>query len=171
VQLSTALLCDFAYVRDGLLSSWAAASRESGARASPHRSSAASLWCSKCIPWSSSVPHELELELVGEDGQRLAHMTAGLQVSSSDIAVGEGALVPFAVDLHSVAVPQPGAYAVNVSLDGSYQKTIQFSGSRAAAAGHLPAGASALIARGSIPRGGVSARSPPVVATRRAQSL
>ncbi len=42
------------------------------------------------------------------------------------LEVGEELLVPMALDLRNVGLPQEGAYSVEIGVDGTHHKTLQF---------------------------------------------
>jgi hypothetical protein len=48
------------------------------------------------------------------------------QMGAPEVEVGENLLVPIALDLRPARLPAPGAYAVEIVIDGTHQRTIQF---------------------------------------------
>lgn len=125
MQLSSALLCDAAKVRDALL--YVIAGGITRIRRAEYPAS---------VPLSVALvidvhqsemarPHELEIVLQGEDGRRLLAVKGGFQVSGADLVAGEHAFVPFALDFKGT-LPAPGAYSIDIIIDGTHQRSLPF---------------------------------------------
>ena len=73
-------------------------------------------------------PHELEVIVQDEDGQRFAELKAGFQHEGQggNVPPGETAMAPLALDLYSVGITHAGAYSVDIALDGTHLHTLQF---------------------------------------------
>ena len=70
--------------------------------------------------------HQVEIVVVGEDGDEEARLDAQVQVGTTTAKAGESLQVPFAIDLRNVPLPKPGAYELRVYVDGSHRRTTQF---------------------------------------------
>lgn len=70
-------------------------------------------------------PHELEIIVQSEDGERVGELQGGFQVGA-DVGVGEHALVPVTVDLRDAALAKAGRYSIEISIAGAHRKTLQF---------------------------------------------
>jgi hypothetical protein len=72
-------------------------------------------------------PHELELCVVGPDGEDIASSKAGFQARGpEDLDIGENLPIPVVADLRGAALPKPGRYNVEASIDGSHRLTLSF---------------------------------------------
>ena len=127
IELTTALLCDHAQVRDGLLFVL------SGGVSRVMRDSfpAAMGTCLALVLELDRIEaeraHQLEIVVVGEDGEDVARMEAEVSVESTSAAKpAEAIQMPFAVDLRAAGIGKPGAYEIRVYVDGQHQRTLQF---------------------------------------------
>jgi hypothetical protein len=72
-------------------------------------------------------PHELDVRIIGEDGAEIARVQGGFQTQvPPELNVGEELLVPVALDLRNAGLPGPGAYSIEIAVDGTHQRTLQF---------------------------------------------
>jgi hypothetical protein len=127
MNITTGLLCDFASVREGLL--FVVGGGVTRIRRPQYP---ASLGCSVALlvelhQMELSRPHELEMRVVGPDGEDVANIKAGFQTTGpADLDVGENMLIPVVADLRNAVLPKPGRYNVEASIDGSHQRTLSF---------------------------------------------
>jgi hypothetical protein len=71
--------------------------------------------------------HQLEIVVVGEDGEEVARMDAEVSVASVDAAKpAESLHMPIAVDLRAAGLGRPGAYELRIYVDGEHRRTLQF---------------------------------------------
>ena len=72
-------------------------------------------------------PHQLEILVVGEDGEEVARMEAEVQIDATSRAqVAENLQLPIAVDLRAAALGRAGAYELHISLNADHRRTLQF---------------------------------------------
>lgn len=127
MQITTALLCDFAQVRQNLLFLC------SGGITQVHRTS----WPAKMgvhlalvvavHPTEFSRPHELNVFVQSEDGERVAEATGGIQVGTKeDSTPTEYATVPLSLDLQNVPLKSPGRYSIEILIGGHHQMSLAF---------------------------------------------
>lgn len=126
MDVTTALLCDFAQVREGMLficSGGVSRLQRSGVPGPMGVSLALVIELDQI---EGERPHELHVYVTGEDGDRYAQIEAGFQVDTQGLAVGEKASVPVTLDLRLVQLPSPGPYDVRVYIDGQHRRTLGF---------------------------------------------
>jgi hypothetical protein len=127
VKVTTGILCDFASVREGLL--FVVGGGITRIRRVQYP---APLGCSVALlvelhQMELARPHELELRVVGPDGEDVGGIKAGFQASGpADLDIGENLPIPVVVDLRGASLDKPGRYNVEASIDGSHQLTLSF---------------------------------------------
>jgi hypothetical protein len=126
VEVTTALLCDGAQIREGLLFVMAGGITRIRRTSYPANLAAAAAVVLELDSIEAERVHEFELVVVGEDGQELARVAAQIQVGEAQVHFGENIHVPLAVDLHGAALPGAGAYELRLYIDGNHRRTIQF---------------------------------------------
>jgi hypothetical protein len=127
VKVTTGILCDFASVREGLL--FVVGGGITRVRRAQYP---APFGCSVALlvelhQMELPRPHELELRVVGPDGENIASIKGGFQASGpADFDIGENLPIPVVVDLRGAQLTKPGRYNVEASIDGSHQLTLSF---------------------------------------------
>jgi hypothetical protein len=127
VKVTTGILCDFASVREGLL--FVVGGGITRVRRAQYP---APFGCSVALlvevhQMELARPHELELRVVGPDGENVANIKGGFQASGpTDLDIGESLPIPVVIDLRGAELPKPGRYSVETSIDGSHQLTLSF---------------------------------------------
>jgi hypothetical protein len=127
VKITTGLLCDFASVREGLLFVVGGGITRIGRAQYP-----APLGCSVALlaelhQMELPRPHELELRVVGPDGENVANIKAGFQATGpADLDIGENLPIPVVADLRNAGLSKPGRYNIEASVDGSHHLTLSF---------------------------------------------
>lgn len=123
MDVTTAILCDFAQVREGLLFV------ASGGVSAMWRDSFPAPFgvCLALVIEMDSIegqrPHALEVFILDQDGGEAAALKAGLQA----IQPPSGTSViqaPLSIDLRAVGLPTPGPYEIRVYLDGQHRRTL-----------------------------------------------
>ena len=70
--------------------------------------------------------HELKLMVQGPDGEELGTYNLDFGVNSPEQSGNTAeVVVPLSLPLHSVNLPAPGAYSVEVMLDGAIERSIR----------------------------------------------
>lgn len=126
MKITTGLLCDFASVREGLL--FVVGGGVTRIRRAQYP---AAFGCSVALlvelhQMELSRPHELELRVLGPDGEDVANVKAGFQARGTDLDIGENLPVPVVLDLRNAALEKPGRYSIEASIDGGHQLTLSF---------------------------------------------
>lgn len=126
MNVAAAFLCDFAEVRERLLFALGGGITRLWREAFPASMEASLALLLELHQMELAARHELQVVIQGEDGQRVGEVKAAFQMGATDVDVGENVLVPIALDLRAAQLPAAGAYAVEVVIDGTHQRTIQF---------------------------------------------
>jgi len=124
VNVTTALLCDFAQVREGLLFV-----SSGGITAAWRRSFPAPLGVFVALVVEldgieSQRPHELGVFVLNQDGDAVAELKGGFQIGPEAPMTGGVVHVPFTFDLRMVGVASPGPHDLRVYVDGNHQRTL-----------------------------------------------
>jgi hypothetical protein len=127
VELTTALLCDHASVREGLL--FVAGGGITRIRRS-HFPAHLGIGLAAVLELDSleaQREHRFQLVIVGEDGDEVARIEADIRVGVIDaVKPGENVQVPLAVDMYQTVVPIGGAFELRLYVDGEHRRTLQF---------------------------------------------
>ena len=127
MKVGTALLCDFASVRDGLLFVVAGGVTRLWRDEYPAPMNVSLALMFEVHQMEVPHPHEIDVRVVGEDGQEIARAQGGFQAAlPPDIHMTEKLLVPVVLDVRQAGLPGPGAYSIEISVDGTHHQTVQF---------------------------------------------
>jgi uncharacterized protein DUF6941 len=126
LQVAAAFLCDFAEVRERLLFALGGGITRLWRDAFPASMEASLALLLELHQTEGATQHQLQVLVQGEDGQRVGEVKAAFQMGTSDVDVGENLLIPIALDLRPARLPVPGSYTVEIVIDGTHQRTIQF---------------------------------------------
>jgi hypothetical protein len=126
VEVTTAILCDSAQIREGLLFVLAGGITRVRRSSFPANLAAAVAVVLELDRIEAQRAHEFELVAVGEDGEEMARVGAQIQVGDAPVHFAENIQVPLAVDLHGAVLPTAGAYELRLYVDGNHRRTIQF---------------------------------------------
>ncbi|MHB8464368.1 MAG: DUF6941 family protein [Acidimicrobiales bacterium] len=119
MEITTALVCNWAEVREGILF----VSGGGITRAWKQQFPAPFGVCLALVLEGTQgemigVPHEVEIEIADGDGVVAGQVTAGLQANGSpDLEPGEMMQVPLAFNLSMLPLPAVGAYDIKVRVD------------------------------------------------------
>jgi hypothetical protein len=127
LEISSALLCDFAQVRDGLLF---VSSGGITRMWRPELPAGMDVWLAIVVEVDAvegRVPHEILVRIVDEDGGEAASIQGGFQLNAEvDLHVGERLLMPMPFDLRGIALQRYGAYDVSIYIDNQVRRTLNF---------------------------------------------
>lgn len=128
MHLTTALLCDFAQVREGLLF---VASGGITRMWRPELPAPLGVMLAVVIELDqieAQRPHEFAVHCMAEDGQRVLSFEGGFQVSgpAPDMHSTENYQVPISVDLRFAGVDRYGAHDLKIYADGNHLRTLTF---------------------------------------------
>jgi hypothetical protein len=126
VHVAAAFLCDFAEVRERLLFAVGGGITRLWRETFPASMEASLALLLELHQMELATRHDLQVVVQGEDGQRVGEVKGAFQMGAPEVEVGENLLVPIALDLRPAKLPTPGSYAVEIVIDGTHQRTIQF---------------------------------------------
>jgi hypothetical protein len=125
--VTTALLCDHAQVRDGLLFVLSGGISRVMRESFPAAMGTCLALVVELDRIEAERAHQLEIVVVGEDGEEVARVEAEVSVQNTDAAKPTESLhLPLAVDLRAAGLARPGAYELRVYVDGQHRRTLQF---------------------------------------------
>ncbi len=125
MDISTALLADFAQVREGMLFVASGGVNRSWRPEYPAPLNLALALVIEFDQIESRNSHDLQVLLLGEDGEQVAEVRGAVQIGiGEDAEFGDNIAVPIALDLRGVGLPKPGRYEVRIYVDGSHQRTL-----------------------------------------------
>jgi hypothetical protein len=128
VRIDSALLCDAATVREGLLHVLGGGVTRAGRPSYPAPLALTLALRILIHPTEADRPHSLDVRLQGEDGQEAARIEIefGLQ-TTAHLEAGEQASLPLPIPLpEQVQLPAPGRYSFELLIDGIHQATVPF---------------------------------------------
>lgn len=125
MEVTTALLCDFAQVREGMLFISSGCVSRLWRPEVPAAMGVCLALVIEIDQIESERPHELHVYVTGEDGQRQATIDGGFQVDPAGLDPGENVLVPVTLDLRPLELPRAGPYDVRIYLDGQHRRTLR----------------------------------------------
>lgn len=129
MQLTTCLLCDFAQVREGLLFVASGGVTMLTRSEWPAPMGVHLALMLQMHPTEAPRPHELQIIVQGEDGQRIAEAVGGFQVEPDQLGTypaGSEISIPFVLPLTNVPLNQAGVYSLEVLIDGAHTRTMRF---------------------------------------------
>lgn len=128
MQVSTALLCDAASVREGLLFVLGGGITRLTRAELPAPMNVALALTISVHRMEIGRPHELAIDVISEDGVKAAEVRGAFQVpeAPSSLGVHEQLLVPVVLPFTNVPLPKHGDYSIEVSVDGHHERSIPF---------------------------------------------
>lgn len=128
MQVSTALLCDAASVRDGLLFLLGGGLTRLYRPNVPAAMNVSLALTITLHRQEIGRPHELAVDVIDEDGGRVAEIRGAFQVPAAPPSMGvhEELIVPVVLPFTNVGVPRYGWYSIEVSVDGHHERTAAF---------------------------------------------
>lgn len=128
MQVTAAFLCDAASVREGLLHVLGGGITRLWRQEFPGPLGVSVALLLELHRQELDRPHELNIIVMGEDGQQVAEVKGGFQAPASpNLEVHERQLIPMTLDLRAAEVPAAGAYTVDISIDGEHRRSLRFS--------------------------------------------
>lgn len=125
MQVAAALLCDAASVREGLLFVMGGGITRIWREDFPAPMGVELAVMIEMRQTELARPHEIEVLVQGEDGQRVAEARGGLQ-AGGEVDFGETLLVPIVIPLRNVGLPQRGRFSLEIAIDGGHHRTLMF---------------------------------------------
>ena len=126
MEVTTALLCDHAQVRDGLLFVLSGGISRVMRDSFPATMGTCLALVLEFESAETDLAHQLQILVVGEDGEEVARMDAEVQIDGTDRArLAENLQLPISVDLRVAPLERPGAYELHVYVDAEHRRTLQ----------------------------------------------
>lgn len=128
MRIDSALLCDAATAREGLLNILGGGITRAGRPKFPGPLGLTLALRIIVHPTEADQPHQLVVLLQGEDGQELARVDIGFEVADlGAFQPGDQISVPVAIPMPlEVQLPEPARYSFEVLIDGIHQTTVPF---------------------------------------------
>ncbi|HEX9994762.1 MAG TPA: hypothetical protein VGB14_17670 [Acidimicrobiales bacterium] len=126
MDVSAALLCDFAQVRDRVLFVVAGGVTRLWRQELPAPMNVFVALLIEQEPVDLSHVHRLRVVVLDQDGTELASVDGDFQVDAASLEPGDTVTVPAAVDLRAVGLPGYGPYDVRIFVDGEHHRTVRF---------------------------------------------
>lgn len=126
MQLSTAILCDFAQVRDGLLFVSSGAISRLYRRALPAPLGVMVGLVIEIPVEDAGAEHELVAQVINRRGEELAVVRTAFRVGDHDLFPHEVQQAPTVISLTGVETASWGTHQVRLYLDGACDRTLTF---------------------------------------------
>lgn len=126
MKIETALLCEAASVREGLLNVLGAGvtALHRNAYPAPLNLTVALVFEVNGADEGQSQKFRISIEKV--EGGQIAYIEGGWDADSLTIDRGASAFAPIAIKLDQVSVPEPGSYIARFEIDGGDSRLIRF---------------------------------------------
>jgi hypothetical protein len=119
VRVNTAILCDFAEVRENLLFIMAGGITRLWRAEWPGAMNVCLALVVELEHGDRERPHELDVQIIDADGALQARIQGGFQQAAGpDTDIHETTFFPFVFDLRPVGLPHAGWYTIMINLDG-----------------------------------------------------
>jgi hypothetical protein len=120
VEVVSALVCDAAEVREGMLFLLGGGVTRLFRDSYPAPLGVTLAVVLEMTPAEAGVAHQVVVRIADGDGREIGSMNAALQIGGvAGLEPGEALLVPMVFALHTVGIPGPGAYDIRVEVDES----------------------------------------------------
>ena len=124
MEVTTAMLADFAQVREGLL--FVASGGSPAATGISSRPRSACSWppVLELDRLEAERLHELHVVVVDEDGQQLAEIAGEIQLGATQLMINENLNVPITFDLRNVPVERFGSVEIRLYVAREHRRTL-----------------------------------------------
>lgn len=121
-----AMLCDFATVREGLLHILGGGINRLWREEYPAPLGVTLALLFEVHPTEMDSEHTLEVVMIDADGKEIGNVSADFAIAPDPGASrpGETLILPLVVPLQQVILPQPGAYSVEILIDGQHKRSL-----------------------------------------------
>lgn len=143
MQVASAILCDYATVRENLLYVIAGGVTRMARPEFPAPMATSLAVVLELHRTELDTPHEIRIRVQDEDGKAMAEVQGGFQLSSAnltELGVHERAYLPLALDLRPVGLPAPGWYSIEITIDGTHHRSLNFRVSQGQSLSQLSSG-------------------------------
>lgn len=124
MELTNALLCDFAQVREGLLFVLSGGITRCYRADLPAGLGVCLAAVLELDRFEAETTHDLRVVIVDEDGQQLAEIAGQIQVRPNQLLFNENVALPIAFDLRAVPVERYGPVEVRIYTNGEHRRTL-----------------------------------------------
>jgi hypothetical protein len=125
VLLTSAFLCDFAEVREGMLFALAGGISRLWRPTYPALLNVFLATLVELDAEELDRPHEFRVNVLDQDERVVSFTVGGFNLGNvTDRAPGESVTVPIVIDLRGAALPGPGAYTVDVRFSGESMRRL-----------------------------------------------
>lgn len=127
-RVASALLCDAATVREGLLHILGAGITRLHRNEFPAPMQVTLVVQVVLSPLEVVYPHDVSAVLQSEDGEVVVQANGHLEPGEPNALLepGESVILPLVINLTNVVVPVPGGYSIEVGVDGVHQTSLTF---------------------------------------------
>ena len=127
MKISTAILCDFAEVRDNLLFVVAGGVTRLFRAEWPGPMNVCLAMMVELDRTERETPHELDVQVIDEDGRPVARIQGAFQQGAGpDVDFHEITFFPFTFDLRQVGILHVGWHSIEISIDSKPHHTLRF---------------------------------------------
>lgn len=127
MRVNSAILCDFAEVRDNLLFVVGGGITRLFRPEWPGPMNVSLALMVELERNDRERPHELDVQIIDEDGNPVARIQGAFQQGPGpDTDFHEITFFPFTFDLRQVGIAHAGWHSVEISIDGRQEQTLRF---------------------------------------------
>jgi hypothetical protein len=124
MEVTTAMLADFAQVREGLLFVASGGITRCYRDALPAPLGVYLATVLDLDRFEAEQVHQLQVSVVDEDGQPLAEITGEIQLGATQLMINENLNVPITFDLRNVPVERFGSVEIRLYVGGEHRRTL-----------------------------------------------
>ena len=127
-RITSALLCDAATVREGLVHILGGGITRLNRPEYPSPMMTALALAVVLSPLEAGHPHEVVAVVQTEDGEAIVQANGQLQPGEPSplLEPGESVAIQLAIPLHQVVLPAAGGYSIEISVDDVHQLSLAF---------------------------------------------
>ena len=127
-RVASALLCDAATVREGLLHILGGGITRLHRAEYPAAMQVTLVAQVVLTPVEVEHGHDVTAVVQSEDGDVVVQATGHLEAGPPNplLEPGESVILPLVIGLHGVVLPAPGGYSIEISVDEVHQSSIAF---------------------------------------------
>ena len=126
MEVRSALLCDFATIREGLLHVLGGGLTRLWRPELPAPIGVALAVLIDLEPHETGIPHELTIHIFDPDDEKLAEAVAGFESRNERPEPGEHGMAPIVINMHSASTNRYGRHAIALDLDGRRGPVLEF---------------------------------------------
>jgi hypothetical protein len=127
-RVASALLCDAATVREGLLHILGGGITRLHRAEFPSPMQVTLVAQVVLTPAEIGLPHDVTAIIQTEDGELVVQANGHLQPGEPNplLEPGESVILPLVINLSNVEVPAPGGYSIEIGVDEVHQTSLTF---------------------------------------------